>query len=193
MKALSLYHPPDKMVGSMSAFKEWWSGNGNPNGLGLLGAAFVLIANVVITYLMVSRSEEHAEELLKQQFSQTREMAQKAEVSARSKEIRDAASDFSTFAAAYVTAVLDAPSEVPLAKRRLTDNVLKQLSTVTMSGGVFPNDIQDAAKSYKLALYDFSDALSDADTVLKMRPFWERASDVLVAREELLSLVDTAS
>lgn len=177
----------------MSKFMKWWSGSGNPNGLQLLGAALLFLANIGITYLMVSRSEDHAEELLKRQFSQAMEMAQKAEVSARSKEIRDAASDFSTFAAAYVTAVIDSPSEVPLAKRRLTENVLKQLSTVTMSDGVFPIGVQEAANSYKLALYDFRDALIDADTVLEMRPFWESASDVLAAREQLLSLVDTAS
>ncbi|MCF7725739.1 hypothetical protein [Sulfitobacter sp. M22] len=177
----------------MSKVKEWWFGDRSSNGLVLGGAILLFLLNGLVSWLLISQSEAHSEKLLEQQFDQALEMAKQSEVNARSKEIRDAAADFSTFAAAYVTAVIDSPQDVSVAKRRLTENVLRQLSTVTMTGNVFSNEIRNAAEEYKGALFAFTDALTDADSILEMRPFWESASDVLVSRDYLLALVDDAS
>lgn len=174
----------------MPKWKEWLSSSKTANGYILAGAVLTLAVNTLISLWLINISEENSKKLLVEQFEQATEMARQAEINARSKEIRDAAADFSTFAASYVTAMLDEPSALPVARRRLTENVLKQISTVTMTGNVFEEGVEQAANQYKNALFSFREALIEADNVLQMRPFWESASDVLAARDVLLAAVD---
>ncbi|MFD2855375.1 hypothetical protein ACFSZS_12230 [Seohaeicola zhoushanensis] len=51
---------------------------------------------------------------------------------------------------------------------------------------LLPVGSRDAVASYKVALSMFSNVVTDTDEVLKMRPFWEGAAQVLVARDVLI-------
>jgi hypothetical protein len=153
-------------------------------------ALLTFAANGGVTLYLVNRSESHNESMIQEQLAHSLQAAEKAEFNERSREIRASAEDFSTYAAAYVSAVVEAPDGIPVARKRLTENVIKQLSTVSMGSSIFHGDVAKAAEEYENALYEFREALIHADSVMEMRPFWESASDVLVARDRLLKAVD---
>ncbi|WP_188790825.1 hypothetical protein [Salipiger pallidus] len=138
------------------------------------------MATSAFNIFLQSRDHRHAGDLARTEL-----------LKERSQEVRNAAYDFQTFAAAYVSAVIEDEDGVHEARRRLMDNVLSQHSTVEMAQGVFSKDVVSAAAGYKSALLEFSTALADANTILEMRPFWEAASDVLVERQKLMDAIDS--
>jgi hypothetical protein len=67
---------------------------------------------------------------------------------------------------------------------------MEQYATVDLSEELFSSETREAASAYKQALAKFNSTLATTDTILEMRPFWESASDVLVARDRLILSLD---
>jgi hypothetical protein len=118
--------------------------------------------------------------------------ARRAEVSSRAAEIRMQAMDFQTFMGAYVSAVLDNRDSAE-ARTQLTDNVMRQFSTVELSKTVYAPETETLARKYQESLINFSTTLQKPTDVLTMRPLWEAASDVLVSRDHFLAAIDDQS
>lgn len=158
---------------------NWITSNETNNLTVITGGAIVFVLNLVISLVLQHYDQVHSEKLAYNQLKQV-----------RSTEIRSAAVDFQTFAAAYVSAVLESESDIPKARERLVESTMQQYATIDLSEALFSNEAQEAAKIYKNALAKFNTTLASANTVTEMRPFWESASDVLVARDNLIRSLD---
>lgn len=162
----------------MNYLRDWLRAETTSRGWMVAGAVAVIIVNTLISggmwYLQVKVDNDRA----------VTELVQK-----RSEEIRLAALDFQTFAAAYAAAVVDGADDIPQARARLLENVMRQYSTIDMIESLLPAAAREPVVGYKSALAEFSSVITDTDDVLRMRPFWEGAAQVLTARDAVIGVL----
>ncbi|MGB8813739.1 MAG: hypothetical protein WCC57_11180, partial [Paracoccaceae bacterium] len=86
--------------------------------------------------------------------------------------------------------VLDQQDDVQVQRSLLSANILAQDAAVDVSSNVFDADTAVVVAKYRSALRRMNVAVGEAHDVLSMGPFWEAASDLLVARNELLDALE---
>ena len=100
-------------------------------------------------------------------------------------DLRTTSRDFNVLAGAYVSSILDA-GDVNDSRRQLMQSIQLQHSSVELSKIDFSPATRKKAELYQAKLVELSSIIQNVDEVLEMRPFWEKMSDVLVARDEFL-------
>ncbi|MCY4653715.1 MAG: hypothetical protein OXC95_11195 [Dehalococcoidia bacterium] len=94
--------------------------------------------------------------------------------------------DFQVHAAAFVNAILDGEEDVKKERNRLMENIVNQNALIEDVKNV-ARDIEDGTiETYQERLSAMKKATENTKDVLSMRPFWEAASDLLVARDKML-------
>ena len=101
-------------------------------------------------------------------------------------EIQQHSIDFQTFANSYVTAVLDGSDKVPERRDALIANILAQDAAVDVSRSILGSSVGPQVTAYRAALRNMKAAVEQVSGVVSMGPFWAAASDLLVARNNLL-------
>lgn len=157
---------------------EWLSSERSPRWQLILGGALVFFLNLGVTYWVQSR--DHTASI---------DMAMQQDVRSRLAEMRLAAVDFQTYAGAYVGAVLD-NQDLQTSQQMLIENVMRQYSAIGLSEAIYSSETYVKANVYRDALAEFNTAVSAADGVLEMAPFWDAASRVLHARDEFLQSLE---
>lgn len=94
--------------------------------------------------------------------------------------------DFQTFAGAFVSSVLDGDDDVDGRREALLANILSQEATIDVAFGSFDPRSTNAVRSYRTALLNMNQAVDQVDDVISMGAFWEAASDLLLAQNELI-------
>lgn len=111
-------------------------------------------------------------------------------ISAELQALKSNSQDFQTFAGAFVSAVLDGDDDVDGRREALLANILSQDAAIDVAVGSFDPRSTNAAQSYRAALLNMKEAVDQVDDVISMGAFWEAASDLLLARNELISALE---
>ena len=104
--------------------------------------------------------------------------------------IRLHATEFQTYAAAFVSAVLKKSTDLEKHRQRLKDNINSQYATADVFARSFNEETSQAVAEFQDRLSTMRIAVDQVHDVLTMRNFWESASDLLVARNALLDRVN---
>lgn len=94
--------------------------------------------------------------------------------------------EFQTYAAAFVSAILDESAEVGVRREQVIDNILEQYATINVFVGELDEVAVLAMENYRSRLKEMKIAVESAHDVLSLSGFWAAASDLLVARNEML-------
>ena len=95
------------------------------------------------------------------------------------------ANAFQSIAMSYQLAITQDGVVNTDASRRLASNLLAQRQTLEEIRVRVPEEFRSQIDPYQNALNRLRQAMENVTTVETMRPFWERASDLLLARHEL--------
>jgi len=101
--------------------------------------------------------------------------------------------DFQTFVNSYITAILDGTTEVAERRNLLIDNILAQDAAVDVSRNILNEAIQPQIAAYREALRNMKAAVEKTTDVVSMGQFKTAASDLLVARNNLLEALENYS
>lgn len=97
----------------------------------------------------------------------------------------DEARTFDSVVAAYVQGVMEkSPSSD--ATQKIINNLVQQSSLLDQVSNQLPPTDKHLASDYRHLLVQFREDLPRADSVIHLKTFWEDASKILVARNELL-------
>lgn len=163
----------------MKRFKDFFTSDHNPRWQIMLAGGFVIFAAWAQNFYFYS-----------QQISRENQLAEQQQVEDKSVEIQRHSIEFQTYAGAFVSAILDQQDDVQVRRSLLNENILAQDAAVDVSSYVFDADTAVVVAKYRSALRQMNVAVSEAHDVLSMGPFWEAASDLLVARNELLDALE---
>lgn len=118
---------------------------------------------------------------------------QQQRVESKVVEIQQHSIDFQTFANSYVTAVLDGSAEISERRDALIANILAQDAAVDVSRNILGPSVEPQVIAYRAALRNMKSAVEQVSDVVSMGPFWSAASDLLVARNNLLDALEKYS
>ena len=97
---------------------------------------------------------------------------------------------FQTFSSAFVVSVTRENKVDRLALERLIANLQSQKISLDDAARKLPTNIQPQIERYEQALLALNAALGQVRDIETMKEFWERASDLLVVRQDLYRLLD---
>jgi len=166
----------------MNRLKEFFLSESTPRWQILLGGFALVFVGFLQNEIFYQRSVADAEIAAEQQ-----------RVQAKLVEIQQHSIDFQTFANAYVTSVLD--SEPSQSERRdlLIANILAQDAAIDVARNVFSASLDTEISAYRAALREMKFATEQVTDVASMGQFWIAASNLLVARNNLLDALDQYS
>lgn len=148
----------------------------------MLGGAVVLMIGFIQSEFYYWRTVEDADVSVQQQ-----------RIDAKVLEIQQNSIDFQTFANSYITAILDGTTEVAERRNLLIGNILAQDAAVDVSRNILNETIQPQVVAYREALRNMKAAVEKTTDVVTMGQFWTAASDLLVARNNLLEALEIYS
>jgi hypothetical protein len=93
---------------------------------------------------------------------------------------------FGSFATVFVLSVSRDDKVDPQAFERLASNIVAQKAALDALIWRIPPDLRKEATAYENALLALNSALDRVKGVESMKEFWERTSDLLVVRQDLL-------
>lgn len=158
----------------MNRLTAWLNDDRTPRWQVLVAAALTVLASWWVSY-DVSRREVNAQiQIQRQEFRQS-----------QISELRSSAQDFNVAAGAYVASILDG-GDVTSTRQQLMQSIQKQHAAVELAKTDFSIETQKPAEVYQKRLVELSVVVQSVNKILDMRPFWEKISDVLVARDEFL-------
>lgn len=99
----------------------------------------------------------------------------------------DESRTFDVVIANYVQKILNNKTPDPDATQQIVNNLLRQSNLVLAVQPYLNTKDRHLVNDYKKLLAQFYDVVPQSDSVLHMQAFWEDASKVLVARNELIS------
>jgi hypothetical protein len=103
--------------------------------------------------------------------------------------LRSEADAFQVFATTYAMAVTRDNRVDAQARERLTTNLINQKIALDEVSAKMPEPVRRHLAEYERTLLAMNDALGRVSDVTSMREFWERTSDLLVARQELFRVL----
>ncbi len=138
----------------------------------IVGGIFVLGAPMVYDHFasQQERQQEIADEAAEKLYS-------------RANQLQAQSVDFQTYAAAFVSSLLDGSADVDVQRQRLIENIVAQDAAVDVSRRVIGDE--GAVKAYRKALQSVKIATEKAHDVNSLSPFWKATSDFLVERNAL--------
>ena len=145
----------------------------------LVSGLVLLIPVFLIDWFILSETKAYRQEAVQLQL-----FARKIQ------EVRSYSIDFQTLGAAYVSAVLDRREDVNDHLEELRENVVAQHAALGVYAGALDETTLESVERYRQELQKMSDELATPHTVLSLRGFWEAASDLLVARNEVIRELD---
>ncbi|QIE42330.1 hypothetical protein G5B39_10525 [Rhodobacteraceae bacterium SC52] len=166
----------------MKRFKDFFTSDHNPRWQILLAGAVVIFTAWAQNYYFY-----------KQQINREDRLAAQQQIEDRSAEIRRHSIDFQTYAGVFVSSVLDDTAEVNERRNALIGNIIAQDTAIDVSADVLGNEIQPQIEEYRLALRNMKTAVEQVSDVVSMGQFWAAASDLLVARNNLLQALEVYS
>lgn len=107
-------------------------------------------------------------------------------IEAEALDIKSRSVDFQTYAGAFVSSILDNAKDVDTRRAALVNNILAQDAAVDMSAAIFDEQTTVAVSEYRSALREMRAAVDQTTDVVSMALFWNAASNLLVARNNLL-------
>lgn len=116
-------------------------------------------------------------------------MAHEQRVETRVAEIQKHSIDFQTYAGAFVSSVLDRSEDIESRREALVDNILAQDAALDVSLSILQNRAEPQISQYRMALREMKNATDETHDVISMSRFWAAASDLLVARNELMNAI----
>lgn len=164
------------MAKVLESTKNFFCSTETPRWQLIVGGALVLLAPIGHAE-WVSWRENHLEV----------QAAADRRIEERLKEIEQKSADWHTFSGAFVAAVLDSSESVEDQRQLLLDNMLAQDAVIDLSSRIFDQETQITANKYRDTLQNLMEATRAAHDVKSLSPFWEAASDALVARNVLLN------
>lgn len=105
-------------------------------------------------------------------------------------EIQQHSIDFQTYAGAFVSSILDQTGDTGARRDALVANILAQDAAVDVAASTLGPDTIGQVSQYRAALRRMKDAVEATSDVVSMSSFWSSASDLLVARNELLLVLE---
>lgn len=115
------------------------------------------------------------------QIELQREQFQRSQLS----ELRAAAQDFNVSGGTYVSSILD-NGDVVAARQQLMQSIQRQHAAVDLSEPDFSPEVRKLADDYQTQLVELATIVQAVSEIREMRVFWEKMSDVLVARDAFL-------
>lgn len=155
-----------------ASVKAWLKSQGSPRWQIISGGIILFLSNAAFSIWMQYSNESAAND-----------RAAKQEILNRLAEMRLAAMDFQTYAGAYVGAVLEG-GDINSNEKTLIESIMRQHTAVELSKGLYSQETVASAARYQAALAKFNSIVPKSSSVLEMAPFWEAASEVLLARDE---------
>ena len=159
--------------------KRFLTSKHKTRGWVLLGGALVLGLGFFADWWLFAETRAYRQEALQQQL-----------IARNIQEIRSYSIDFQTLGAAYVAAVMDDGENVNEHLEELRENVVTQYAALDVYAGMLDEKTLVAVERYRQELQEMGDELTVAHSVLSLRSFWEAASDLLVARNEVIRELD---
>lgn len=98
----------------------------------------------------------------------------------------DESRSFEIIAANYVQAIMSEQPSNGESVKLLTSNLLRQAQTLRDASRHLPLQDQSLVAAYNNLLLELNDDLPKTSSILTMREFWEDASKIIVARNELI-------
>lgn len=166
----------------MKKIGDFFLSESTPRWQILLGGLFVIVVGFMQSEYFHQRTVEDTEVSVQQQ-----------RIDARILEIQQNSIDFQTFANSYTTAILDGTTEVTERRSLLIDNILAQDAAVDVSRNILNETIQPQVAACREALRNMKAAVEKTNDVVSMGLFWTSASDLLVARNNLLEALEIYS
>ncbi|WP_158644549.1 hypothetical protein [Paracoccus jeotgali] len=166
----------------MRNIKEFFVTESTPRWQILLGGAVVILFGFIQNEVYYRRALHDTEVAQQQQRIESKVV-----------EIQQHSIDFQTFANSYVTAVLDGSQEMPERRDALIANILAQDAAVDVSRNILGPSVETQVAAYRAALRNMKAAVEQVVDVVSMGPFWSEASDLLVARNNLLDALEAYS
>ncbi|MGO4853352.1 hypothetical protein [Phaeovulum sp. W22_SRMD_FR3] len=166
----------------MKSLKEFFITESTPRWQILLGGAVVILAGFLQNGYFYERA-----------LSDTKAAQQQQRLDSKVAEIQQHSIDFQTFANSYVTSVLDGSAEVSERRDALIANILAQDAAVDVSRNLLGPYVESQVAAYRAALRNMKASVEQVSDVVSMGPFWSAASDLLVARNNLLSALEEYS
>lgn len=123
-------------------------------------------------------------------LSDTKAAQEQQRIESKVVEIQQHSIDFQTFANSYVTAVLDGSDELSERRDALIANILAQDAAVDVSRNILGTSLEPQVTAYRAALRNMKAAVEQVSDVVSMGQFWSAASDLLVARNNLLDALE---
>ncbi|MHC0055800.1 hypothetical protein [Actibacterium sp. D379-3] len=163
----------------MKRTKDFFFSERTPRWQILLGGAFVIAATFLQSHYFYQRTL-HDSTIERQQ----------QRVESKVVEIQQHSIDFQTFANAYVTAVLDGAEDASERRDALIANILAQDAAVDVSRNLLGPAVEPQIAAYRAELRNMKTAVEQVSDVVSMGAFWSSASDLLVARNRLLSALE---
>ncbi len=96
------------------------------------------------------------------------------------------AREFDTFAARFAYATMDKDKDLAENKQRLVANLIQQSQSLHVISDKLAIPRPELVRTYDQALQDMNAAISQADEVMKMKMFWQRAGTLIEKREALI-------
>ncbi|MDO9712471.1 hypothetical protein [Paracraurococcus lichenis] len=101
------------------------------------------------------------------------------------RDFREAAMDFDHLVASFVIAISQDNKVNLEAKSRLLSNILNQKQLLEAAIPMLPAEVGPQVRAYETALRALNGTIPGIREVATMREFWERTSDLVVARSDL--------
>lgn len=114
---------------------------------------------------------------------------------ARAEDIKDfetAVEEFTIKFGAFASAVAEGAA-APEARQSLLDNLIQQYSRAGEISTHLPEEKRSLVAEYQEAVLKLRGMVPSTDKVTRMRPFWEAANDVLLAKDDLVAALNTSS
>lgn len=166
----------------MAWFRDFIFSESNPRWQLVLGGLFVLCLGIAQNEWYYSRGVADAEHAAQQQ-----------RLEAKALEIQQHSIDFQTYAGAFVSSILDNTTEVGERRTALIGNILAQDAAIDVSASLIGDAVAPQVREYRLALREMKSAVETTTDVVSMSAFWTAASNLLVARNNLLDALEAFS
>jgi hypothetical protein len=149
----------------------------------------IIVGGVIVLFLGVVQNEFY----YRRSVADAEIAAQQSRVEAKVLELQQHSIDFQTYAGAFVSSILDNTGEVTARRSALIGNILAQDAAIDISASVLGDAVAPQLSQYRKALLNMKVSVEQVSDVVSMGAFWAAASDMLVARNDLLQALATYS
>ena len=159
--------------------KRFFTSKETTRGWVLVGGALLLLLGTLADWWLFAETRAYRQEEVQQKL-----------IARNIQDIRSYSIDFQTLGAAYVAAVLDDRENINEHLEELRENVVTQYAAFDVYAGMLDETTLVALERYRQELQEMGDELAGGHSVLSLRSFWEAASGLLVARNEVIRELD---